>query len=188
MRRTDFKGNVNYRPPKSETHLFHLIRSSLFRWTSLLHWHRKLREWRVSGRCARVCKTPSSPPQFYWRGADPPSKLLKRVGGRLPPLPPLCRHHWHVHTYYRNLLNNLVTHSLCLSCVHSNTHSHTHTHTHTHTHHGTVGTQEQMLLVIVVSMGIVPEDWKSTEYRGQLFDGGEHYRLGDDLWTCTGVG
>ena len=40
-----------------------------------------------------------------------------------------------------------------------------------------VGTQEQTTLVIVVGMEIVPEDWRSTEYRGQLFDGGEHYRL-----------
>ena len=51
-----------------------------------------------------------------------------------------------------------------------------------------VGTQEQTTLVIVVGMEIVPEDWRSTEYRGQLFDGRECYRLGDDLWTCTGVG
>ena len=51
----------------------------------------------------------------------------------------------------------------------------------------TVGTQQQTTLVIVIGMEIVPEDWRSTEYRGQLFDGGERYRLGDDLWTCTGV-
>ena len=52
----------------------------------------------------------------------------------------------------------------------------------------TVGTQEQTTLVIVVGMEIVPEDWRSTEYRGQLFDGGERYCLENDLWTCTGVG
>ena len=51
----------------------------------------------------------------------------------------------------------------------------------------TVGTQEQTTLVIVIGMEIFPEDWRSTEYRGQLFDGGERYRLGDDLWTYTGV-
>ena len=50
-----------------------------------------------------------------------------------------------------------------------------------------VGTQEQTTLVIVVGMEIVPEDWRSTEYRGHIFDGGERYRLGDDLWTYTGV-
>ena len=52
----------------------------------------------------------------------------------------------------------------------------------------TVGTQEETTLVIVVGMEIVPEDWRLTEYSGQLFNGGECYRLGDDLWTCTGVG
>ena len=51
-----------------------------------------------------------------------------------------------------------------------------------------VGTQEQTTLVIVIGMEIVPEDWRLTEYRGQLFNGEKRYRLGDDLWTCTGVG
>ena len=47
----------------------------------------------------------------------------------------------------------------------------------------TVRPEEETSLVVVVGMEIVPEDGRSEEYRGQLLDGGEGDRLGDDLWT-----